>query len=207
MSVGDDTAALGPLAALLADPSTTALLTDFDGTLSPIVDDPDEARPLPAAPGILARLSRHFAAVAVVSGRPVAFLATHLAGAGPSVRLYGVYGLEWREGGQVRVAPEAEAWLAPAAEVAAAARRRGPSRCGRGGPRGRPWPSTGAGPPRRGPGPRSSPGAGPNGPVSCSSRAGRPSSSGHRSPSTRVGWSSGWSPGMHGALLRRGRRR
>jgi trehalose 6-phosphate phosphatase len=126
MSVGDDTAALGPLAALLADPSTTALLTDFDGTLSPIVDDPDEARPLPAAPGILARLSRHFAVVAVVSGRPVAFLATHLAGAGPAVRLYGVYGLEWRDADQVRVAPEAEAWLAPAAEVAAAARAEAP---------------------------------------------------------------------------------
>jgi len=126
MSVGADTAALGPLAALLADPATTALLTDFDGTLSPIVDDPDEARPLPAAPGVLARLSRHFAVVAVVSGRPVTFLAAHLAGAGPAVRLYGVYGLEWMAGDRVQVAPEAEAWLARAAEVVAAARVEAP---------------------------------------------------------------------------------
>jgi trehalose 6-phosphate phosphatase len=126
MSVVGDRAALGPLAALLTDPATTALLTDFDGTLSPIVDDPDEARPLPGAPAVLARLSRSFAAVAVVSGRPVTFLATHLAGAGPAVRLYGVYGLESMVGGRVQVVPEAEAWLARTAEVVAAARAEAP---------------------------------------------------------------------------------
>ena len=64
--------------------------------------------------------------MAVVSGRPVTFLARALAGAGPSVRLFGVYGLEWLDGGEVRVAPEAEPWLAPAAEVVAAARRAAP---------------------------------------------------------------------------------
>ena len=75
---------LGPLAVLLAAPATTAVLTDFDGTLSPIVADPEEARPLPGATAVLARLARHFAAVAVVSGRPVSFLAQRLAAAGPA---------------------------------------------------------------------------------------------------------------------------
>jgi trehalose 6-phosphate phosphatase len=118
--------ALGPLAALLIAPSTTALLTDFDGTLAPIVADPEQARPLPAAPALLARLADRFAAVAVVSGRPAAFLADRLAAAGPSVRLFGVYGLEWMEGDRVRVAPEAEPWMGPAAEVVAAARGQAP---------------------------------------------------------------------------------
>jgi trehalose 6-phosphate phosphatase len=72
-------------------------------------------------PAILARLAERFAAVAVVSGRPVTFLAERLAAAGPSIRLFGVYGLEWMEGGRVRVAPEAEPWLGRAAEVVAAA--------------------------------------------------------------------------------------
>jgi len=114
------------LAPLLVAPATTALLTDFDGTLSPIVDDPGEARPLPGAAATLARLARRFAAVAVVSGRPVTFLAEALAAAGPDVQLFGVYGLEWRSGHQVVVAPEAEPWLAPVAAVVAAARRQCP---------------------------------------------------------------------------------
>ncbi len=126
----DDLASFGPLAALLREPSTTAVLTDFDGTLSPIVADPEEARALPAAPGVLARLAEHFAVVAVVSGRPVAFLARALSGAGPDVRLFGVYGLEWWEGGEVHVAPEAEPWVERAGQVVAAARRQAPAGVG-----------------------------------------------------------------------------
>jgi trehalose 6-phosphate phosphatase len=126
----DDVASLGPLAALLVAPASSAILTDFDGTLSPIVAEPDEAEALPAAAGVLARLARHFSAVAVVSGRPVAFLAQRLAAAGPSVRLFGVYGLESMEGGRIVVAPEAEPWVAPAAAVVAAARRQAPAGVG-----------------------------------------------------------------------------
>ncbi|HXQ43059.1 MAG TPA: trehalose-phosphatase [Acidimicrobiales bacterium] len=126
----DGPGSAGPLAALLTAPGSTAVLTDFDGTLSPIVADPDEARALPGAPGILARLAEHFAVVAVVSGRPVSFLARRLPGAGPSVRLFGVYGLEWMEEGEVHVAPEAEPWLEPAAEVVAAAVREAPAGVG-----------------------------------------------------------------------------
>jgi trehalose 6-phosphate phosphatase len=121
-----DDPAFAAMAPLLLAPATAAILTDFDGTLSPIVAEPEEARALPGAPGVLAHLAEHFAVVAVVSGRPVAFLARHLSGAGPAVRLFGVYGLEWMERGEVRVVPEAEPWLAPAADVVAAALRDAP---------------------------------------------------------------------------------
>ena len=113
---------LGPLAVLLDDPAASAVLTDFDGTLSPIVPDPAEAYPLPEAPGVLGALARRFAVVAVVSGRPVAFLAQRLAAAGPGLRLFGAYGLEWIEDGRLRRAPEAESWRAAIARVVGAAR-------------------------------------------------------------------------------------
>jgi len=115
-------AALGALGALSEHPERNAVLTDFDGTLAPIVADPADAIALPEAPAVLRALADHLAVVAVVSGRPAAFLAERLAGAGPAVRLFGVYGLEWVEGGTVRRAPEVELWRAAAAEVVAAAR-------------------------------------------------------------------------------------
>jgi len=121
---------LGPLAALAADPAGSALVTDFDGTLSPIVPDPELARPLPEAPAVLAALAARLAVVAVVSGRPVPFLARHLADAGPDVRLYGGYGLEWLEHGELHRAPEVEPWLAPVAEVTEAARAEAPAGVG-----------------------------------------------------------------------------
>ncbi len=98
------------------------MLTDFDGTLSPIVPDPATASPLADAPGVLAALARRYAVVAVVSGRPASFLADRLAAAGPSLRLFGAYGLEWIEDGTLHHAPEAEPWRAPVAQVVAGAR-------------------------------------------------------------------------------------
>jgi trehalose 6-phosphate phosphatase len=113
---------LGPLAALLVDPGASAVLTDFDGTLAPIVPDPAAAYPLAEAPAVLGALTRRFAVVGVVSGRPVSFLADRLAEAGPALRLFGAYGLEWIEDGTLRHAPEAEPWRAPVAQVVEAAR-------------------------------------------------------------------------------------
>jgi trehalose 6-phosphate phosphatase len=110
------------MAVLLEQPASSAVLSDFDGTLAPIVTDPALARPLPEAPGVLGALARHFGVVGVVSGRPVSFLAQRLAAAGPRVLLYGAYGLEWLEDGQVQRAPEVEPWLGAVAEVVAAAR-------------------------------------------------------------------------------------
>jgi len=114
--------ALGALAVLLEAPDRSAVMTDFDGTLSPIVPDPATAYPLPEAPGVLAALGRHFALVAVISGRPALFLAERLAAAGPAVQLFGAYGLEWIEDRELRVAPEAEQWRSAVARVVAAAR-------------------------------------------------------------------------------------
>jgi trehalose 6-phosphate phosphatase len=82
-----------PLRALAADPAHGALFLDFDGTLAAIVDDPVGARPLPGVPALLADLATVFAVVAVISGRPTAFLRDVLH-APARVELVGLYGLE-----------------------------------------------------------------------------------------------------------------
>lgn len=110
---------LGPL---VVDPGATALITDFDGTLSSIVEDPTAARPLNGVPDLLDRLSRCFGVVAVVSGRPVSFLVEHLLprGAGASqVRLVGLYGMEEvGPDGSPRLNAAAEPWLPVVVDVA-----------------------------------------------------------------------------------------
>ena len=78
----------------LADPAQAGILTDFDGTLSPIVVDAAVARPMAGAVDALRRLSLRYARVAVISGRPVSFLVEHAGGAGGGVVLSGLYGLE-----------------------------------------------------------------------------------------------------------------
>jgi trehalose 6-phosphate phosphatase len=54
---------------LRRDPSATAILTDVDGTLAPIVERAEEAIVPEAARAVLARLNERFALVACVSGR------------------------------------------------------------------------------------------------------------------------------------------
>jgi len=113
------------------DPARTALLTDFDGTLSPIVDVPSDARPLAGVPQVLSRLARRFASVTVVSGRPVPFLWDRLGdvAADPSapVRLVGLYGMESAgpDGAPV-LDPAAAPWVATVEEVADRLRRGAP---------------------------------------------------------------------------------
>ena len=46
-----------PFEPLLRDPSRSAVLTDFDGTLAPIVDNPAAATPLPGVLEVLERLA------------------------------------------------------------------------------------------------------------------------------------------------------
>jgi trehalose 6-phosphate phosphatase len=58
------------IAQLAAQAHLTAMFLDFDGTLAPIVDDPNEARPLPGTVELLGHLAARFAAVALLSGRP-----------------------------------------------------------------------------------------------------------------------------------------
>jgi trehalose 6-phosphate phosphatase len=95
----------------------TALCLDFDGTLAPIVDDPEAAAPLEGTLELLGRLAGRFAAVALVSGRPAGWLAERAAA--PGVRYLGLYGLEEVVDGLVQAAPEAEA-VRPAARAALA---------------------------------------------------------------------------------------
>jgi trehalose 6-phosphate phosphatase len=131
VSASGGTAASGPsaalrraLAPLLEDPATTAVVTDFDGTLAPIVDRPGDARALDGTADVLEGLVHRFGVVAVLSGRPVSFLVDHLTppgqASGPEApgspgpaqpRFVGLYGLEWSgEDGTVGVEPGVERW-------------------------------------------------------------------------------------------------
>ncbi len=105
------------VAVLSAQPSRTAVLVDFDGSIAPIVADPDSARPLPGMLDVLDRLSRRVARVGVVSGRPVSFLAAHV----PLRRvvLVGQYGLEQLVGGAVVVDARALPYVTAVAHAAA----------------------------------------------------------------------------------------
>jgi trehalose 6-phosphate phosphatase len=94
-------------ARVAAQAHTSALCLDFDGTLAPIVDDPNEARPLSGMLELLPQLAIRFAAVALLSGRPADYLARHAAAAG--VRYLGLYGLQEIRDGRVWVDPRLEA--------------------------------------------------------------------------------------------------
>jgi trehalose 6-phosphate phosphatase len=102
-------------ARLAGRPGEVALCLDFDGTLSPIVEDPQAARPLDGVVELLAPLAARFAAVALISGRPAAYLAEHASA--PGVRYLGLYGLQEIRDGRVQVDPRLEA---AKAEVVAA---------------------------------------------------------------------------------------
>jgi len=60
------------LAAVLAEPATALVALDFDGTLSPIVERPEQAYAQPGAAAALAALARILGRVAIVTGRPAA---------------------------------------------------------------------------------------------------------------------------------------
>ncbi len=94
-------------AGVAAQAQTTALCLDFDGTLAPIVDDPNQARPLPGMVEVLGQLAARFAAVALLSGRPADYLAQYAAA--PGVRYLGLYGLQEIRDGQLWVDPRLKA--------------------------------------------------------------------------------------------------
>ena len=90
------------------------LFCDFDGTLSEIADEPHGARPLDTVPDLLQRLAPRLGRVAIVSGRPVAYLAELLPA---EVDLVGLYGLEWRADSVHHALPEAEVWRASIRQI------------------------------------------------------------------------------------------
>lgn len=109
----------------LGQPGTAGVLTDYDGTLAPVVEDREKAAPLPGVPGIIAALAERFAGVAVVSGRPVQYLESQL-GRNPNVTLVGLYGLERFENGEHRVMDAAAQWEQTVASAATAVARTAP---------------------------------------------------------------------------------
>ena len=84
------------------------LLTDFDGTLSPIVIDPSRARLVDGADDALAALAERLDVVALITGR-AALDARRLTGV-PGILIAGNHGMEWLEPGdsEPRPAPGAE---------------------------------------------------------------------------------------------------
>ena len=96
---------------LLGRPERAVVALDFDGTLSPIVPDPDQARAHPDAVPALARLAPYVAAVAIVTGRPAELAARYGGFAGATgldgLVVLGAYGAErWEAAtGAVRKPP------------------------------------------------------------------------------------------------------
>jgi len=85
---------------LAAEPRRAAILLDVDGTLAPIVEQPEDARVPEETRHELARLASRYALVACVSGRASAD-AERLVSV-PGVAVVGEHGLE--------LAPDAAAW-------------------------------------------------------------------------------------------------
>jgi trehalose 6-phosphate phosphatase len=90
-------------AALVRAAATTVVGLDFDGTLSPIVDDPATAHIHPDASDVLVDLATQVAAVAVITGRParqaldlggLEEVGRAVADAGKELYLFGQYGNE-----------------------------------------------------------------------------------------------------------------
>lgn len=115
--------AVGGFAALepLACSPRLGLITDFDGTISPIVATPQAAGISPVAQRALAALGRTLPLVAVVSGRPAAEVA-RLVGL-PGLVYIGNHGLERYQRGQVLIEPTARPYLPALAETLAGAER------------------------------------------------------------------------------------
>jgi trehalose-phosphatase len=88
-TAGDWVASLGPLR---EEPGRSAILTDVDGTLAPIVERAEEAAVPAAARELLARLSERYALVGCISGRQ-ALEARRLVGL-DSLAYAGNHGLE-----------------------------------------------------------------------------------------------------------------
>ncbi|MFC1433422.1 trehalose-phosphatase [Streptacidiphilus sp. N1-3] len=86
------------LSAIRKNPARAVAAFDFDGTLAPIVADPEQARAHPGVVPALARLAPRLAAVVVVTGRPAATAVEYAGFAGAPglehLTVLGHYGLE-----------------------------------------------------------------------------------------------------------------
>ncbi|MFC9930282.1 trehalose-phosphatase [Streptomyces sp. NPDC127190] len=111
MPIPDTPAGQAALAALLAKPATAVVGLDFDGTLAPIVADPEQARAHPDAVPALTALAPKVASIAVITGRP----------AGVAVRYGGFAGVPALDHLTVLGHYGAERWDAATGQVTAPA--------------------------------------------------------------------------------------
>ena len=109
-------------AALVAHAADVVVGLDFDGTLAPIVDDPEAAHIHPDAPQVLTDLAAVVRAVAVITGRPARQalalggldeVGAAIGGSGRELYLFGQYGNErWSSSSRRVVSPRPPAGLA-----------------------------------------------------------------------------------------------
>jgi trehalose 6-phosphate phosphatase len=111
------------LAPFRSRPTQSVIACDFDGTLSPIVDEPADAVLVDGAAETLTALAEQFEDVIVISGRSVAFLRSHVPA---DVSLVGLYGLEGYRHGTRWEHPNGGAWREVIADLAALAAASGP---------------------------------------------------------------------------------
>ncbi|HEX8508837.1 MAG TPA: trehalose-phosphatase, partial [Propionibacteriaceae bacterium] len=116
-------AGIKAMQAVMDKPGETLIGVDFDGTLAPIIDNPDEAFAHPAAVAALSRLGPLVKTIAVITGRP-ARTAVRLGGFQgvpglASMVVLGQYGVERWDAAtdQFSIPPEPPAITAVAAEL------------------------------------------------------------------------------------------
>jgi trehalose 6-phosphate phosphatase len=101
--------------ALAEDPAASGVVLDFDGVLSPIVEDPTTSAMPDHVTAVLNRLAGRLGLLAVMSGRPAKFLMDRVRVEG--IPLFGSYGIEQVQGGELQIDKEAEGWLTPVREA------------------------------------------------------------------------------------------
>ena len=95
------------LAALQANPARAVVAVDYDGTLAPVVDRPQDAVPAPGAVEILTTLASRVGVLALITGRPAAVV-VELGGlaAVPGLVVLGQYGAQRWSNGVLSGVPE-----------------------------------------------------------------------------------------------------
>lgn len=94
--------------ALAISPTTSGLVFDFDGVVSPITDDPAVSTLPDEVAATLRRLAKRLGLLAVISGRPLSFLRERVRISG--VQLLGSYGIERLKNGEPWIDPAAAHW-------------------------------------------------------------------------------------------------
>jgi trehalose-phosphatase len=112
---GDGAAGHSPLQPLRAEPSRTAILTDVDGTLAPIVERPEQAAVAASTSELLRTLNQRYGLVGCISGRQ-ALEARRLVGV-KEIAYAGNHGLELLLPGEAE--PQLDPALGGAERVAA----------------------------------------------------------------------------------------